>query len=75
MSYLQKHQLVKVLEVLNGVEAYSVMLTGAGRAYFLSTKISEEELLKRRLWELFIAVVSGSIGCIIGYFIGKSSAV
>lgn len=75
MSYLQKYQLVKVLEVLDGVEAYSVMLTGAGRAYFLSAKVSREELVKRRLWELFIAVVSGSIGVVIGYFIGRASIV
>lgn len=68
MSFLRRNQLVEVFEVMDGVEAYSVMLTDAGRAYFLNTAISKQEFIKRRLWDLFLAVVSGSIGYIIGYF-------
>ena len=69
LNYLVSNGFVKDCKTKGGPEECSVMLTPIGRSYFLTKRETKEEILKKRLWDLFLVLV----GAIVGFILGKLS--
>ncbi len=66
-NYLQSNGYVKISKTHGGLESFSLMLTDAGRAYFVYERINLRKDIKRKAWELFLAFG----GVILGFILGR----
>jgi len=67
LNYLVSNNLIKDLKTQGGPEECSVMLTPSGRSYFAAQRETKKEIIKKRLWDLFLVL----IGVIVGFILAK----